>query len=127
MITQQVLDSRKKELPSIDDLTTILWTSEIGKRMALVRMKMLKDQTEISREFKMNQPSYSKLERGAIRVTEKVTVADLKRVYGSAFSFIVFGTSPERYNSGVITRKYWDTRLRERRKNKSPYSKSRIL
>lgn len=127
MVTEQVLDSRRKEVPTIDQVTTVLWTLEMGKRMALVRMKALKDQSEIAKELGMTQPSYSKLERGAVRVTEKIKVADLKRVFGTNFSFVVFGANPERFNAGVITRKYWDTRLRERRANRSLKSKSRIL
>lgn len=126
MVAQDTLENRKKDAPSLDEITTILWTQEMGKRLALIRMRMMKDQSELAAEFGCSQASLSKIERGIIRVSDKFTVASLKRVFGNTFHFIFFGTNPERFNEGAIRNRYWDTRLRERRVNKSRYSNGRI-
>lgn len=127
MVTEQVLDSRRKEVPTIDQVTTVIWTPDMGKRMALVRMKMLKEQKEFAKTLGVTQAAISRIELGHLKVTESFTVESLKKLLEKHFSFVVFGTNPERYNAGVITRTYWDTRLRLRRKNVAKHSRSRIL
>lgn len=127
MVTEQILEERRKEIPTIDELTTLLWTPEIGRRMALIRMKLMKDQKQLAQEFGVTQSTISRLEIGHLRVTEGITVSQLKKVFGNHFSFIITGTNPERYNAGRIVLVYWDTRLRVNRKNKGKYSKSRLL
>lgn len=127
MVNQAVLDTRKKDTPTLDQLTTVLWTPEMGRRMALVRMKMLKEQKEVARDLGVTQSTISRIEIGHLRVSEGLTVAALKTLFDKHFGFIVYGTNPERYNAQVITKVYWDTRLRVRRKNKGLHSKSRIL
>jgi transcriptional regulator with XRE-family HTH domain len=127
MVTQQILDGRAKEKQTIDEVTTIIWTHEMGQRMALARMKMLKEQKEIAREFGVTQSTISRIEIGHLKVCEKITVAAAKKVFGVFFAFVVFGANPERFNGGVITKGYWDTRLRVRRKNRGEFSKPRFV
>lgn len=127
MSDSQTIESRKKEIPTLDELTTLIWTPEMGKRLSLVRMKMLKEQKELARDLRVSQGAISRIEIGHSVVCEKITIKSLRLYLGTSFSFVVFGTNPERYNEGVIKKTYWDTRLRIRRKNVSPYSKSRIL
>lgn len=125
MSDDQRLAHRKKDYPTIDEVTTLLWTGEMGKRLALVRMKALKQQKELAGELGVTQAAISRLELGQSQVCERITVASLKKAFGTAFPFIAFGVNPERYNAGSIVRQYWDTRLRVRRVNRSPYSKPR--
>lgn len=122
MVNERELTERTKGRPSIDELTTVIWTREMGRRLALVRMKRLMDQREMARALGLErngQGTVSRIELGRLPVTERLTVATLKKTFHTEFMFIVFGSNPERFNAGVIVRKYWDTRLRVRRKNRS--------
>lgn len=112
---------------TIDEITTILWTKDMGHRMAIARMKRIADQSEIAEALGVTQATLSKLETGKVRVCELVTIAKLRKVFEHEFNYIFFAKGAIRYNEAVIKKTYWDTRLRQRRKNKSPYSKSRIL
>lgn len=122
MVNEQELSQRTKGRPSLDELTTVIWTPEMGRRLALVRMKRVMDQREMARALGLErngQGMISRLELGRLLVTDRLTVATLKKTFPTEFMFIVFGSNPERFNAGVIVRKYWDTRLRIRRQNKS--------
>lgn len=112
---------------TIDEITTILWTKDMGHRMALARMKRIQDQGEVAMSLGVSQGTLSKLETGKIRVCELVTIAKLREVFAGEFNYIFFAKGAIRWNEAFIKKTYWDTRLRQRRKNKSAYSKSRIL
>ncbi len=112
MVDEQTLESRRKEGPAIDKLTTPLWSAEMGKRLALVRMRLLLDQKSLGQSLGVTQSTISRIESGYLRVAETISVAKLKSVFPTAFAFIVFGRNPERYNASAIVESYWSTRLR---------------
>lgn len=87
-----------------------------GARMEAVRMKMLMSQGELASLLGISQSIVSKLERGAVSQAS-FTLGRLRAVFGTYFHFILFGTGDaNQWNLGHIHRKFWDTRLRVRRK-----------
>lgn len=126
MSDEQTIAARKRDLPTQDEVSTLIWTPEMGKRLSLVRMKMLREQKEFATGLGVTQAAISRIELGHSRVCERFTIAQLKKLIDKHFSFVAFGTNPERYNAGVIARVYWDTRLRIQRSNKSQWSKRRV-
>jgi transcriptional regulator with XRE-family HTH domain len=89
-------------------------------------MKLLLEQRELGEKLGITQAMVSRIELGHLSVTEKITVTGLKAILGPHYSFVAFGTNPERYHQQTILKVYWDTRLRVRRKNKSAYSRIRL-
>ncbi len=120
----ETLTDRKKDRPTLDELTTLIWTLEMGQRLALVRMKLLWDQKQLGKELGVTQSTISRIELGQLDSCTKITVAALKLRFLSSFSFIVFGTNPERYNEASIKKSFWDRKLRIRRDRKPAYSKA---
>lgn len=104
----------------------MLWDRERGQRMALIRMKLIKEQKELARDLGVTQATISRLELGYLKVCESITVAGLKKAFDKHFGYVAFGSGAERYNRSYISKVYWDTRLRVRRKNKGENSKSRL-
>jgi transcriptional regulator with XRE-family HTH domain len=101
---------------SIDDVTTPVWSKEMGQRLKLVRMKLLMDQFELSVKLDMPQSTLSNLENGRVEHAA-FTLGKLKEVFHKHTAFILIGVNPERYHERMIHYRYWDFRLRVSRKN----------
>ena len=97
--------------------------SEAGERMELVRMKMLLDQKEMAELLGVTQQQLSRLERGQVKCSG-ITLARFKAVFKRSFSFILFGQG-EGIDRREVTARYWDTRLRIKRKYgpRKPFSR----
>lgn len=92
-----------------------IFTPEMGKRMADIRMKMLLDQKALGLVFGISQQQISQLERG--RLTHPpFTLAQFRAVFGEYTAFILYGSKAETIPRALIAKTYWRSKLRNKGK-----------
>jgi transcriptional regulator with XRE-family HTH domain len=126
MVDEATIKDREASRATVEDVTTPVWTKDMGARLKLVRMKLLFDQFELSVKLDMPQSTLSNLENGRV-IHGPFTVAKLKEIFHKHTAFILLGQAPERFNARVIHKNYWDFRLKTQRKNASPYQNKPYL
>lgn len=96
----------------IEHICTPVFTPEMGKRLALARMKLNLDQAQLAKLWGVSQQRVSKVELGRLDVIPELTVARFEAVMGKFSRFVLFGTDSDRFqNPGTIVRAYWKGRL----------------
>lgn len=99
--------------------TCPFFDEESGSRFALVRMRMLMDQRSMGELLGVSQQQISQLERGRL-AQPPFNMARFKAVFGDFYSFVLLGSQPKReMNPSYVTRLYWETKLKTRRKQGS--------
>lgn len=102
----------------LDQIVTPILSEEMGTRLKLVRMKMLLDQREMGDLLGISQQQMSKLEAGKLDQAG-FTLARFKAVFGKFYTFILFGSQVSSDNWGYVRKRYWDVKLKVRRKQGS--------
>lgn len=95
---------------------TPIFDPDLGKRMGIIRMKMLMDQTELGQLLAVSQQMISNLESGKTRVTDSFNYARFKAIFGDFTSYIMNGADSSSINPAYIRQRYWETKLKTRRK-----------
>lgn len=83
-----------------------IWTPERGKRLRMMRMKMMKDQSELGALIGMTQQNISVIESGR-NCRVQVPLSKWKAILGVHFNYVLFGLSGEKYAMNHIRSKYW--------------------
>lgn len=101
------------------EVATPIFTKEMGDRMEIARMKLLKSQTEMAALLGIGQQTFSRLETGRQATCERpFTIAKMLEVFGDSISFILLGTGEHRFNRSVIAKRYWDFKTAKQRRKR---------
>jgi hypothetical protein len=103
-------------ISKIEHLVRPLFDADMGSRLELIRVKLLMSQTELAAKLGIKQTQLSKLENGYLEVAP-FTLGTLRAATLEHFHFILFGTgNAAGWNVGHLYSKFWDERLKKRRK-----------
>lgn len=101
--------SEKKSMTDrLWEVTTPIFTPDMGSRLRIVRMKKKWSQAQMGDALGISQQQVGRLEAGRIQTMENpFSTAVLKRVLESHTAFVLFGSNPERYIIPAIKAAYW--------------------
>lgn len=107
----------KQRRKDIENICAPIFDGAMGLRLALMRKRLLMDQTELGDRLGLPQKTISELENGKLSLPRfHFTVARLRGVFPADVDHILFGTGAARYNFGHIESKYFDVKFRKERK-----------
>lgn len=115
-------DREEKDKESKDAHVSPIFDKLKGERMRLVRMRQLWEQAELAEMLGLSQKQVSKIEQGKLNHVD-ITMEKFKTVFGNWHKYILYGTYMGSISPGEIHKRFWETRLRLRRKNKTQFGR----
>lgn len=93
---------------------TPIFTPEMGKRLALIRMRLMWEQSEVALRLGISQQNVSAIESGRMSICKKLNMSRFVAVFQDASNYILLGTRKEKWEMGNPRKKYWDFKHAER-------------
>lgn len=103
-------------------ITAPLWDADMGKRLQLMRMMLLIDQTALGAYLGTSQKMISEIERGERKFCPAITVSRLEGMFGDRLGYILFNSSPERFSPAEIGRKWKEIKEATKGDRRTPRS-----
>lgn len=107
--------SKKPLIQQVYEVSTPIFTPEMGHRMMFMRERLMLDQAQLAEKLGTQQQTISKLERGIQPTTRApFSIARMQDVFGDTLLHILLGTGLDRFNYGLIHNRYLTEKQRLR-------------
>lgn len=117
----------KEKRRSLEESCTPIFDAATGRRLRMMRMKILMDQSELGEALGLSQKTISHLENGMLPISRVgPSVSKYREVFGTHTDYVLLGTGAAQYNFDTIMSRF-DDRRKTGRKSKSPHWTARAL